>query len=583
MGSTPSATRTLTRDDLKQEGGYGDLEHFDEEKSKQICLNNAAGLGIDRRQLEEMLERRAIHATLDFCKERSYCFPLRKDLGNNEDRKADTGSFQCYTLYGLYSGFKFQSRKVCQDRVLMKEIHLANKRTYLMLGIFDGHGMSGEHCSGFVVNNIWKHVEFFLNKWPDDMQKALIKAFARTDKLLKTFSRANPECDVNLSGTTATVVLIDSDCSKGRKIHVAHVGDSKAIISTSNLEKRSQSGVLDLVIEHNFADPYESQRAIQKGGVVDRIVLNGQPQGPLRVFHKQNRVRPGLAVSRSFGDGEAHRVGVSSDPDLLHLHLLEHEDVIILASDGIWDFLSGRMILDRLDTKGWSVKTFESIIQECARRWIFSRTGVCDDLSIVIFRFNFDIRQPQPIPAVVSAAPLPDKETQQKLYEEQKPPNGPGGDDLPEEKMEVFLNREVTIAMEFNKSDVQAFSQEEKDKDIPRPNEDDEPEFELDMKQDDVLPDSAGKPTAEMLLKRASIRRSTLTSSADVDLEEHGKNLPRALPDDEKYTFAEGSVMDGDSSVNSQASDLAENNIVPSMILSEATNSEVRDVSKEVL
>eukprot|EP00475_Leptophrys_vorax_P022694 TRINITY_DN3090_c0_g1_i4.p1 TRINITY_DN3090_c0_g1~~TRINITY_DN3090_c0_g1_i4.p1 ORF type:complete len:550 (-),score=114.02 TRINITY_DN3090_c0_g1_i4:72-1721(-) len=351
-----------------------------------------------------MLDRRVANAGVDFVKERTYTFPLQRaadEKENNNHKKksskvdaspasAASPPIPCLAMYGLYSGFKFQSRKTCQDRVLMKEIHLKNGSSYLMLGIFDGHGQNGEHCSGFVVNNIYKFMEHYLNKFPDDVQKALIKTFKRTDKMLRKFGKTNPICDVRLSGTTATCVLVNTSSSSPRVVHVAHVGDSRAVVTTSHLETRNRVGVLNLTTEHNFEDPFESERARNAGAVVDRIVINGQAQGPLRVFHASNRVRPGLAVSRSLGDGEAHTVGVSSDPDILHVELAEHEDVLILASDGIWDMMSGRMILDRLDKNGWHVKNFEKIILEAARRWIFSRTGVSDDLSMIVLRLGYD-------------------------------------------------------------------------------------------------------------------------------------------------------------------------------------------------
>jgi len=169
-----------------------------------------------------------------------------------------------------------------------------------------------------------------------------------------------------------------------------------------------------LTLEHNFEDKHESERAIEKGGRVARMEINGKPTGPMRIFSKTSNIRPGLAVSRSLGDMEAHACGVSSDPDILHLEREDHEDVLIVASDGMWDMLSGEMIMQKLDKSGWNAKSFENILQSCARRWIYSRTGVCDDISIVAFKFGYNAER-DGSPRIV------EQPSQSLPMEEQKP------------------------------------------------------------------------------------------------------------------------------------------------------------------
>jgi serine/threonine protein phosphatase PrpC len=61
--------------------------------------------------------------------------------------------------------------------------------------------------------------------------------------------------------------------------------------------------------------------------------------GPLRVWHLHENI-PGLAMSRSFGDGAAAEVGVIADPEILEMNLTEQDKFIVLASDGVWEFLS---------------------------------------------------------------------------------------------------------------------------------------------------------------------------------------------------------------------------------------------------
>lgn len=45
-------------------------------------------------------------------------------------------------------------------------------------------------------------------------------------------------------------------------------------------------------------------------------------------------------MSRSMGDKVAHSVGVTAEPDTLEFTLGLHDKFIVIASDGVWEFLS---------------------------------------------------------------------------------------------------------------------------------------------------------------------------------------------------------------------------------------------------
>ncbi len=49
---------------------------------------------------------------------------------------------------------------------------------------------------------------------------------------------------------------------------------------------------------------------------------------------------PGLAMSRSMGDRVAQSVGVISDPEIIETVLTKDDKFIVIASDGVWEFLS---------------------------------------------------------------------------------------------------------------------------------------------------------------------------------------------------------------------------------------------------
>ena len=53
---------------------------------------------------------------------------------------------------------------------------------------------------------------------------------------------------------------------------------------------------------------------------------------------------PGLTTSRSFGDGVAHSIGVSAVPEIKIHELTSKQNLIVLGSDGLFDYLNTNKI-----------------------------------------------------------------------------------------------------------------------------------------------------------------------------------------------------------------------------------------------
>ena len=65
--------------------------------------------------------------------------------------------------------------------------------------------------------------------------------------------------------------------------------------------------------------------------------------GPMRVWLKDKDV-PGLAMSRSLGDYLAHSAGVTHVPVVEHFQLAPDDQICIIASDGIFEFMSNQNV-----------------------------------------------------------------------------------------------------------------------------------------------------------------------------------------------------------------------------------------------
>ena len=142
--------------------------------------------------------------------------------------------------------------------------------------------------------------------------------------------------------------------------------------------------------DHKPSEPDEMLRIKESGGLIESCRDKfGNFVGPERVW-LNNLEGPGLAMSRSFGDEIGHNIGIIVDPEILE-HFFEKEDkFIILASDGIWEFISNEEVVDIV--KDYYLENniegaIEHLYNEASKRWIMEEE-VIDDITVIIIFLN---------------------------------------------------------------------------------------------------------------------------------------------------------------------------------------------------
>jgi serine/threonine protein phosphatase PrpC len=113
----------------------------------------------------------------------------------------------------------------------------------------------------------------------------------------------------------------------------------------------------------------------------------GNQLGPLRVWHLKEDI-PGLAMTRSFGDQSAAAVGVINTPEILEMNLLASDQFIILASDGVWEFVSNEeaaAIVLPFYKQNSAEKAAEALIKESIKRWQKEDSSIDDITCVIIF------------------------------------------------------------------------------------------------------------------------------------------------------------------------------------------------------
>eukprot|EP00890_Picochlorum_soloecismus_P000290 jgi/Picsp_1/1261/NSC_04742-R1_protein phosphatase 2c len=144
------------------------------------------------------------------------------------------------------------------------------------------------------------------------ISNALAKAFKLTDE---AFAELGNEEQLSLVGTTAVVALISS-----RSIYVANTGDSRAVLSRNG---RAAA----LTDDHKAAREDETARVEAAGGQI--------------LFWNGVRVMGLLAVSRAIGD-HSLRPYVIADPELTVVNRHPGDELLVLASDGLWDVMNNQ-------------------------------------------------------------------------------------------------------------------------------------------------------------------------------------------------------------------------------------------------
>ena len=281
-----------------------------------------------------------------------------------------------------------KTKKQNQDSFVF-EPEFGGQRDRHLFGVFDGHGKKGHLVSGFVKGNFGKILERELGwggggkDWAQGngnrrIEEGMKRAFEEVDKGLRASG-----IDCEFSGTTANVVLIEDDL-----VYCANVGDSRAILS----ENPSGSPVAYALSEdHKPEDPKEKARIEANGGRVDSLKdPQGLPYGPARVWLK-NQNLPGLAMSRSIGDYYGRKAGVISTPEITKRKLDQFSQMLVLGSDGIFEFLENQKIVNLLAPYckvNNPDKASFFLSKEASRLWK-KEEDVIDDITCIIVFLNF--------------------------------------------------------------------------------------------------------------------------------------------------------------------------------------------------
>lgn len=294
----------------------------------------------------------------------------------------DLNSFTILTASKTQPGISNGAVKVNQDSLLCKISGMDIKGLNLF-GVMDGHGSHGHFISQSVKSLF---TEFILDASHYDYTESLSSICTKFQDseyshLKQCFmfcetSLARSKYEINFSGTTAALVA-----QVGNTIFCANTGDSRAILFNKN------NTIICLSKDHKPDDPSEKERIISSGGRVEKLVENGQSVGPFRVWLKYEDY-PGLAMSRSLGDFVSKSIGCSYLPEIVEHKLTNLSKFLVIASDGVWEFLSNMKVCRLIDpfyAKRDPEGACSKIVEESTKMWKKEDEGQDDITCLIVF------------------------------------------------------------------------------------------------------------------------------------------------------------------------------------------------------
>lgn len=310
--------------------------------------------------------------------------------------------------------------KLCQDLAFTEVCG-----ELMLLGVFDGHGQWGHRvvrfcqrfCSAFLT---LRAAEAATN--PKEFLRELCK------QCHQEVTAQNSGVNCNLSGSTAILALISAT-----GMHVAAVGDSRAVLGTTQLPsfpciqqsvRAEDKQLLDRVScmrdcacpetevmplqlsrDQKPDDPSEAKRISASGGEIRKSEdEDGKEGGPMRVW-RPGHGYPGIAMSRSIGDVIAHSLGLTADPEITTHRFTAEDRFLVLASDGLWDVMDNGEVCDFIEShRGTALSSVDEVqkqtnvklnsasiaqllCEEARTRWLSvaeAEDVVIDDISCIV-------------------------------------------------------------------------------------------------------------------------------------------------------------------------------------------------------
>lgn len=92
----------------------------------------------------------------------------------------------------------------------------------------------------------------------------------------------------------------------------------------------------------------------------------------------------GLSMSRSIGDKAFHKVGVTAEADVVEYELGHFDEVLVIATDGIWEMMSSEEAISLVGGYKHATEACVALIQEANKKWREAEGSYRDDVTAIV-------------------------------------------------------------------------------------------------------------------------------------------------------------------------------------------------------
>jgi len=351
--------------------------------------------------------------------------------------------------YGFLSQRGFypdESDKPNQDSYSITQC-LGGEESDAMFAVYDGHGRHGDLCAQYARDSLPTLISNYSKKMKkknlsrrnsnnshnnshynnnNNNNNSTERCSLSKDQISTACSIAHRNCNLDLhrndnipdslSGTTAISCLFHGE---DNRIVVSNVGDSRAVLGQKIERKGGGRQGKDNVVQSYRALPLSSDQTPYRADERTRIRATGarilsldQIEGlePIRSDEEQYSVNdpfmlgeeideggdpprvwsphgdyPGTAFTRSFGDSIAEQLGVFAEPEVLLRDLTPDDRIIVLATDGVFEFLTNQSVIDICAKFDDPLEACRAVVAESYELWLQYELRTDDITMICIF------------------------------------------------------------------------------------------------------------------------------------------------------------------------------------------------------
>ena len=290
-------------------------------------------------------------------------------------------------------GILDEKEKINQDSYFIKENIF--KENFNIYGVFDGHGDNGHLISKYISEYMNEYFTNKLNYFLSEEDKENLFIENITNIFLKNHIQILKNTSLNIDNLLETSINYDISQSGSTSVMLfllnktlicSNIGDSQCFLFNCSSEDLWTFESLSKL--HLASNENEQKRILEQGGEIHPYYdQNGIFEGPDRIYAK-NKVYPGLVMSRTFGDLEAKKIGIISEPEIIMKEIDNNSKYVILGSDGLWDVVKPydvirivRPYFNKGDTEG----ACQALMKKAKFQWVKDKEERDDITIIVIF------------------------------------------------------------------------------------------------------------------------------------------------------------------------------------------------------